>query len=43
MDVANWDDSHVVFQLKGVKVETEGTRKHIHFFFIIAFLRWFEV
>lgn len=43
MVVAEWDDNYVVFLLKGVKIETEGTHKHFSVFFITAFLGWSEV
>lgn len=41
--MAEWDDSCVVFLLKVVKIETEGTHKHFSVFFIAAFFGWSEV
>lgn len=43
MNVAKWDDSCVVFPLKGVQIRTESTRKYFPVFFIIAYFEWSEV
>lgn len=43
MVVAERGDSYVVFLLKGVKIETEGTLTYFSVFFIEAFLGWSKV